>query len=78
MRETSEEDTVLIEKEKKIIFAAQPHGVVSVTGICSAINMVGSIGIRFGERAPVAQRSRRIPMFCARLASLLELLSTLR
>ncbi|CAB1107369.1 unnamed protein product [Ectocarpus sp. CCAP 1310/34] len=37
--ETSQEEITLIEKDKKIIFAAQPHGVMSITGICSAINM---------------------------------------
>ena len=38
--ETSSEEIASIEKEKKIIFAAQPHGVMSVAGICSAINYV--------------------------------------
>lgn len=41
--ETSSAEVAAIEKEKKIIFAAQPHGVMSVTGICSAINYVSVI-----------------------------------
>lgn len=42
--ETSHEEVAAIEKEKKIIFAAQPHGVMSVAGICNAINYVSGKG----------------------------------
>ena len=38
--ETSEEELASIEKEKKIIFAIAPHGVMTIAGICGAINMV--------------------------------------
>lgn len=43
VRETSDEEIEAIEKEKKIIYAITPHGVMSISGICAAINMVRGI-----------------------------------
>lgn len=38
--EIKEEELAAIEEKKKIIFAVQPHGVMSVAGICAGIAMV--------------------------------------
>ena len=38
--ETSEAEVLEIEKDRKIIYAIQPHGVMSIAGICAAINLV--------------------------------------
>ena len=38
--ETSEEELLEIEKDRKIIYAIQPHGVMSIAGICAGIHLV--------------------------------------
>eukprot|EP00904_Undaria_pinnatifida_P008005 jgi/Undpi1/4334/HiC_scaffold_17.g07700.m1 len=37
--ETSEAELMEIEKDKKIIYAIQPHGVMSIAGICAGIHL---------------------------------------
>ena len=41
--ETSEAELMEIEKDKKIIYAIQPHGVMSIAGICAGIHLVSSV-----------------------------------